>query len=214
MRHPLADTSDASARLPGRLLTGVLVVVVGVAALVTAGPAAAHDALIGSDPADGAVLAAVPTQVVLQFAASQADLGAEVVVTGADGQSWSDGAPVVADATVTQALLPGMPNGPYTVTWRSVAGDGHPVTGVLGFTVDAPAPTPTPTPELTSTPTAPASGDDATASVEPTDDAAGPGTAQEAGQGAGPWPWALAAGVAALMTAAVLAVRRRGVSHE
>jgi methionine-rich copper-binding protein CopC len=214
VRHPLAGTSDASARLSGRVRTGALVVVLGVAALAVSSPAVAHDALIGSDPADGAVLVAAPTQVVLQFSAAQAELGAEVVVTGADGVSWSDGVPVVADTTVTQPLLPGMPNGPYTVTWRSVAGDGHPVTGTLGFTLDAPVPTPTPTPSVAPTASALPSETPTPTSTVVATALADEADADDAGQGVDAWRWVAALAVVGLVTTVVVAVRRRRVSHD
>jgi hypothetical protein len=77
--------------------------------------------------------------VVLTFAAPQAGIGAEVAVAGADGTAWSDGPAQTSDVTVTQPLLPAMPDGAYSVTWRSVAQDGHPVSGTFGFTLQLPA---------------------------------------------------------------------------
>jgi hypothetical protein len=76
--------------------------------------------------------------VVLTFAAPQAGIGAEVAVTGPDGATWSDGPAQTSDVTVTQPLLPSLPDGAYSVTWRSVAQDGHPVSGVFGFTLQRP----------------------------------------------------------------------------
>lgn len=125
MRHDEDPPSRGSRRWPAVLLV----------ALVTLWPshAAAHDALLGTEPEDGETVEEAPEQVVLTFAAEQAGVGAEVAVTGPDGSAWSDGAAVVAGATVTQPLLDGMPAGDYTVAWRSVAGDGHPVSGTFRF---------------------------------------------------------------------------------
>ncbi len=176
--------------------------------LVLVSPAAlAHDALVGTDPPDGAVLDAAPTQVVLTFSAQQTPVGAEVVVTCADGAAWSDGEAVVSGVTVTQALRPGVPDGPCTVAWRSVAQDGHPVTGSFGFEVAAPRPEPTPSEEEPSPSEEPAS-------VEPTADPTPtePTPAQEPDgddDGGVTW-WVAAAGfVLAAGTAALLARRRR-----
>lgn len=216
MRHPQADTPDASARWSGRVRTGAIVVGLTLAMLAPSAPAVAHDALVSSDPPDGAVLAAAPTQVVLVFSDAQAEIGAEVVVTGADGQAWSAGAAQVAGTTVTQPLAAAMPNGAYTVTWRSVAGDGHPVTGTLGFTVDAPAPTVAATPTAAPAP-APS---EATATRTPTPEvtiAATRTAAPDADGGstsAGPWLWLAAAVVVGLVAAGLLAMRRRGASDE
>jgi hypothetical protein len=109
----------------------------GALALVAV-PAQAHDALLRSEPADGAALTDAPAQVVLTFASPQAEIGAEVVVTGPDGAAWSDGAAVVTGVAVTQALRRGLPSGDYLVQWRSVAADGHPVDGTLSFALDLP----------------------------------------------------------------------------
>lgn len=132
MRHPPAGRWGTRCH---RL--GVIAVMTGTLVLVAV-PAQAHDALLGSEPADAAVLTDAPTQVVLTFAGPQAEIGAEVVVTGPDGAAWSDGAAVVAGSTVTQPLKGGLPGGAYVVQWRSVAGDGHPVDGTFSFTLDPP----------------------------------------------------------------------------
>lgn len=174
--------------------------------------ATAHDLLIGSDPADAAALTSAPAQVVLTFSADQLAVGTAVEVTGPDGSSWVHGEPVVVGSTVTQALLPGLPDGGYTVLWRSVSGDGHPVEGTLAFSLDAPDPEPVaePVPEPVEAPTeAPteARADD-TASQDP--DA--PDQVDQPDVGAGPVEW-LVAGLAVLAVAGVgiaVVLRRRG----
>jgi copper resistance protein C len=134
--HPSAWWRRELARLAVGLLLAAVAVLGG------AHVATAHDVLLGSEPADGAVLDTAPAEVVLTFSAEQVDVGTAVTVTGPDGEPWADGAPVVAGATVTQGLRDGMPSGDYAVAWRSVSGDGHPIEGTFGFTVDAgPAPT-------------------------------------------------------------------------
>ncbi|NLE71375.1 MAG: copper resistance protein CopC [Actinomycetales bacterium] len=195
---------------------GAAVLVIGLLGALLAAPAAAHDVLVGTDPPDGAVLDTVPTQVVLAFSAPQTDLGAELAVTGADGTAWASGPAVVAGTTVTQALRPGLPDGAYTVAWRSVAQDGHPVSGTFSFEVaagqapeatDAPA-EPTQTPAATPAPDEPA---DATPTATAgADDPADGADAADAGRGV-PWGVVAAVVVAVVATAvaAVLAQRRR-----
>lgn len=135
MREPRSRRARAIATLAPVLATAVLTPLVGaVLLLASPSPAAAHDTLLGTEPAASAALDAPPTQVQLTFSADQLAVGAVVEVTGA-GAAWGDGTPVVAGSVVTQALLPGMPAGEYTVTWRSVSGDGHPVEGAYTFTV-------------------------------------------------------------------------------
>lgn len=179
-------------------------------ALVLGPSATAHDVLESTDPPDGAVLEAAPEQVVLTFTAPQAGVGAEVVVTGPDGAPWSEGPAVVAGPTVTQALAAGMPDGAYTVSWRSVAQDGHPVTGSFGFVVAGP-PAPEPTAEATAQAAPEPEATEQPASAEET---ATPATSAEespdAEDGAASRvAWAVAGLVAASVAAGALVLRRR-----
>lgn len=220
MRHPPAH-APASARRPGLRRTGgpLAVLALAVGLLVVSAPATAHDALVGSDPADGAVLSAAPTQVVLTFAAPQAGIGAEVAVTGPDGATWSDGPAQTSDATVTQPLLPSMPDGAYTVTWRSVAQDGHPVSGVFGFTLQLPV-DPEPDAGATNDGTADVVAAPAGGATATTGDPAGtvmtaadPGAplAEPAEQSGGGWRWWYSLLLALVLGGAVVLVAvRRG----
>ncbi len=138
-----------------RLGLGALMLVVAVLlGSLTAGPAAAHTRLVGSDPADGSTLDRTPGAVVLTLTEPSVPLGTQVVVTGPDGPA-STGTAELVDATVRQPLLPGAPAGEYTVTWRATASDGHPLTGRLTFTARAPGageypgPAPAPVADLT-----------------------------------------------------------------
>ncbi len=121
---------------PLGLVAHALVVVVLFATL-TAAPAAAHNRLVGSDPADGATLDRTPGAVVLTLGEPSVALGTQVVVSGPDGPA-STGPPELVDTTVRQPLVPGAPAGDYTVTWRVTGNDGHPLAGRLTFTARAP----------------------------------------------------------------------------
>nr|WP_154921143.1 copper resistance CopC family protein [Microbacterium testaceum] len=139
-----------------RTLPAVLTTVLLAAAalLVTALPAAAHDELIGTDPASDAVLETLPEQITLSYSADVlTDAGATVIeVTDAAGTSLTDGAPEVSGSEVTQALA-GPASGTVTVQWRVVSSDGHPIDGEFAFSVPESTPTPTPsaTPSASST---------------------------------------------------------------
>ena len=130
-----------------RLATGTLVVAlitavlmaVGVSWVLLATPAAAHDALVSSDPADGAQLATSPTQVTLTFNNDLSEIGGQVVVTDSTGVAVTSGAPAVVGPTATLALPDPLANGAYTVTWRAVSSDSHPIEGTFAFTVADPA---------------------------------------------------------------------------
>ena len=112
------------------LLLGVL------SSIIMATGADAHAALKSISPKDGSSLATVPTQVVLTFNEPISSSFATVTVTGAAG-TVSGGKPVVDGVTVTQALAPDLANGRYTVTYRVVSEDGHPVSDKTTFTVAA-----------------------------------------------------------------------------
>jgi len=151
-----------------RIIRSVLVLaLVLVGAVAVGGTASAHTGLSSSDPADGAVLTAPPARVTLVFDAPMVNIGATVLIAGPDGQQYPAGTPVV-DSTDVRTDVPALgPAGQYTVTYRVVSGDGHPVEGQILFQLDAPAVTatsaladldtqPVPTPVASSIPPTPA----------------------------------------------------------
>jgi methionine-rich copper-binding protein CopC len=115
------------------LVAGLAVAVVALCA--TAAPASAHDRLISSDPASDQRLAEAPAEVSLTFSADVLDMGAAVVVSDAAGTEWVSAVPTVDGPVVTAVLDAGMPDAGYEIRWRVVSSDGHPITGVVPFTV-------------------------------------------------------------------------------
>ncbi|MFY7064234.1 copper resistance CopC family protein [Nocardiopsis changdeensis] len=108
------------------------------AALVAApAPALAHDVLTGSNPEDGATLDTAPEEVVLSFnnAPMEGGSGSAVVVTGPDGETtYEDGDLVFDGLDVSVGLSPLDEAGEYTIGYRVVSSDGHPIQGSLTFT--------------------------------------------------------------------------------
>lgn len=131
-----------------RRVTMVLAFVVVALGLATA-PAAAHDELVGTTPADGATVDTAPDQVVLTFAEPAVALGTQVLVTGPDGSKLSQGDAQLVGSTVVQALAADRPAGGYRVDWRVTSDDGHPVTGTFTFTATSPVPAATTAPPTT-----------------------------------------------------------------
>lgn len=125
-----------SARLRGARVVAALLVAAG-AVVVLAAPAAAHARMVGSDPAQGEVLTAVPAAVRVEFS-DPLDPTAYVVVTGPDGSPVAEGEPEVDGRVVTQRLGDGE-DGSYVVAVRAVSRDGHPITGRVEFVVGAPS---------------------------------------------------------------------------
>lgn len=179
-------------------------------------PAAqAHDQMTGSTPADGATVATVPAAIALRFNETPIALGAQVKVLDPSGTDQADGPVRITDATASQAIKPGAPAGTYTVDWRIVSSDSHPIEGTFTFTATAAGsgsasapPTPTSTAESTA-------GTDAPSTAVSSAPAAAPSTTQAApASGAGPLPIVVIV-VGVLLLAGfgvwmVLSGRRRG----
>ena len=115
-----------------------------VLAFVFPAAASAHARLVGSKPADGAVLTNAPNDVKLLF-------DDEIRPAGGDRAIDAQGRSVLGgpahrlpgnDRALVVPLRPGLPHGAYTVRWRAVSNDGHVLTGVLAFAVGAGQPRP------------------------------------------------------------------------
>lgn len=117
----------------------VLAAVLGLLVLGgTAGPAAAHASLVGTDPPQGAVLATAPQQVRFTFD-EPVRLGDEAVhLFDAAGHELPVQARSV-DARVVVDLPAALDDGTYVVSWRVVSTDDHPIAGSLSFSVGAPS---------------------------------------------------------------------------
>lgn len=116
-------------------------------ALVFPASAAAHAQLVGSKPADGAVLASPPADVRLLFDDAVRPAGGDRVIDSA-GRSVIAGAAHRLggnDRALVIPVRPGLPRGAYTVRWRAVSNDGHLIQGVLAFGVGTGLARPTPT---------------------------------------------------------------------
>ncbi|UKF25685.1 copper resistance CopC family protein [Clavibacter seminis] len=121
--------------------------------------ASAHNYLVSSSPAAGSTIDAPPSEVTLTFNDVILDLAAAgggggdastgsapaggssvVQVTGPDGQGthFETGCATDSGRTVSVPVALGG-SGQYTVTWRVVSADGHPVSDSIAFTYQAPA---------------------------------------------------------------------------
>ncbi|MBB5826863.1 copper resistance CopC family protein [Micromonospora carbonacea] len=150
-----------------------------------AAPAAAHNSLAAATPAADTRLAEPPSEITVRFL-QKLDPGlTTVVLSDATRRVVPTGAPVVAGTRATVAVAETLPDGTYTVAYRVVSTDGHPVQGSYRFTVAGPAataPAPASAPHTAPPTAAPASG--------------AAGAAGRAGPGGGPGPLTVAAAVA------------------
>ncbi len=104
-----------------------------------AGPALAHAHLVSSTPGDGSTVEAAPARIVLRFDEAVQASSAQVAVTAPDGSAVSTGAAEVLDAVVSADVDALPAAGDYTVGWRIVSADGHPVDGQIVFSAMASA---------------------------------------------------------------------------
>ncbi|MEU7614809.1 copper resistance CopC family protein [Micromonospora rifamycinica] len=127
------SSRPAVVRSAAALLAAVL------ALLVVATPAWAHNTLRSASPAREATLPGTPTEITLEFMQRLDPTLTTIVLTGRGKQRIPTGDPVVVGARSTVAVTGTLPNGTYTVAYRVVSADGHPVQGSYPFTVADPA---------------------------------------------------------------------------
>lgn len=120
--------------LAGVLLAGALALLA--VPFVPGSPALAHNQLESTVPRDGEHLDRPPTEVKLVYNAAVSTRYAQVAVSDPDGNLWQRGKPEVSGETVTQRLK-SLEDGSYTVAWRVVSADGHPIDGTYEFQVGA-----------------------------------------------------------------------------
>lgn len=104
-------------------------------------PASAHAVLLASEPLPGQRLDQAPAEVLLTFSEPVSDATISVLDSG--GQPVSAGRVGFADSAhrrVVGPLRAGLPKGVYTVSWRVVSADSHPVRGGFSFGVGVDAP--------------------------------------------------------------------------
>jgi methionine-rich copper-binding protein CopC len=119
-----------------RLIRGSLAVTLAlaIALLAPVSPASAHDALTGTNPEEGQAVKVVPGAIELTFSSMPLAIGTTVILEDAGGRDWAAGEVKIVDNMVSQPVSPGTPAGEYTVIWRVVSSDGHPIEGTFGFT--------------------------------------------------------------------------------
>jgi methionine-rich copper-binding protein CopC len=159
---------------------------VGLATVAPTLPASAHSALISSNPAHESRLDNI------------SDLGPTLLLRSGD-ETLTEFKPVIKGQTLSAAApSETLAAGDYQLVWRVVSADGHPISGVIAFTLDTPADasaTPAPTTSPTTSPAAPDSASNS-------DDS---GSASN---------WIALAAVPAIAVIALLLLRRRPTSKE
>ncbi|MER9946833.1 copper resistance CopC/CopD family protein [Mesorhizobium sp. M0047] len=133
----ILQTASMAGHRAGRLVVGLLSLIVFLAVMAGPDQALAHAALIKTDPADGAVLEQGPAQFSLTFSEPVSPLVLTLV--------RPDGTPVpltafrLNDQTVEIDNPQGLAPGTHVLSWRVISADGHPVGGSLLFSIGAPS---------------------------------------------------------------------------
>ncbi|QMU74503.1 ABC transporter [Streptacidiphilus sp. PB12-B1b] len=146
--RPLPARALPGRNLPGRNLPGrrplrrraasLLAVLAALLGLMLAGAtaASAHAALLSTDPAENSVVQTAPAEVTLHFSEQVTlatddlrvfDPNGKRVDAGPTGHAGSD------DTTAQVRLATGLAQGTYTVAWRAISADTHPVSGAFTF---------------------------------------------------------------------------------
>ncbi|CAN5584848.1 hypothetical protein BH10ACT7_BH10ACT7_19820 [soil metagenome] len=121
-----------------KTVIGATIALSAIAVLGIAGPASAHDVLIGSNPPADTTIETLPDSFSITMNETLLDLagdasGFAIQVIDAEGAYYGDGCLAVSNDTLTMGATLGEP-GPYAFRWQAVSSDGHPVSGEFAFT--------------------------------------------------------------------------------
>jgi copper transport protein len=123
-------------------IAGGLSAAVATCALALAAPqsASAHATLLETRPARDAVVQRTPDDVVLRFDEAVSTVPASVRVFDDDVNRVDDGdVEKPTSESVSVGLPAGLPAGTYTVAWRVLSADSHPIHGAFVFSVGRPS---------------------------------------------------------------------------
>jgi len=101
-------------------------------------PAQAHDQLIDQTPKDGDTLQAGVIEIKLDFNNELLNLGdqaAEILILNEAGEAQNPGCALVDKRTASVKADLSLA-GNYSVAWRVVSSDGHPISGEFGFKLE------------------------------------------------------------------------------
>lgn len=134
MSHPV------QVRKRMRPLTRMLLAAVTLAAfMVPTAAAQAHDQIETTSPTDGSTVQVMPEKIGLTFNHTPIEIGSEILINDDAGTNWAQGPVGIVDSNVSQGVKSGAPAGHYTVEWRIVSSDSHPIEGTFSFTTTSPA---------------------------------------------------------------------------
>ena len=123
-----------------KTLATLLTTVVAAMFIAIPAPAAAHAALATSSPVDGTQLDRMPGAVSITLNERVRTPAFLVLTDERDARVNSDQVRIGSDGkTVITEVPTDADPGEYSMSYRVVSEDGHPVTGTIGFTVEQPS---------------------------------------------------------------------------
>jgi methionine-rich copper-binding protein CopC len=136
---------------------------------------AAHAELVSSTPADGAVVAGTPDEIILTYSEAMDPAKSSITLHPAGGAEIARGGVDPDNDTVMRMTPPELEAGAYEIRSTATALDGHIEHEIVKFTVSEPTPAPaTPSPTPSASPTvAPTASPTASPSASPSPSAAG-----------------------------------------
>lgn len=136
MKNPASHRSSETNMTPQKLVQRTFAALFAVLLLLLGSSTAAlaHDAVTGTMPANGSTVDAVPAKIEITMSNTPAVIGSQIMVVDSSGTDWSLGGVDVLDTVATQNVRPGAPAGKFTVKWRLVSSDSHPIEGEFTFT--------------------------------------------------------------------------------
>ncbi|PZG12835.1 copper resistance protein CopC [Micromonospora craterilacus] len=134
-------------RLRRQLTAGLLAAALAATALLLGpiSPAYAHNVLRKASPAQDARLKTSPAKITLEFMQKLNPTFTTITLSDAAEQKVATGEPEVTGTKGTVTIDAPLANGTYTVAYRVVSTDGHPVQGSYRFTVADPTASAEPT---------------------------------------------------------------------
>lgn len=101
--------------------------------LLSSAAVSAHTALEASSPSDGEVMTEEPREIILEFN-TPLEEASSFTVENAEGEEIPFGI-TLEEQKMTGAPGAAMADGEYTVNWKIIGADGHPIEGAYAFTV-------------------------------------------------------------------------------
>lgn len=114
-----------------------MAIVTWLASLVAATPASAHDKLVGSNPADKSTVDALPSVVTLYFEEPPGTGFSSLDVLTPSARNIDAAEPTITGSQMSVPVSQVTQAGVYTIKFNIISDDGHPVGGVLHFTLNA-----------------------------------------------------------------------------